>query len=122
MQSQGKFDQVALLDIAQKQGIDSTRLKLEMDKPEITAELDNNRRLGEELGIHGTPALIINDQIVPGAMSYDELKKLISATNAPVKHAGQQAEDLMLNQPFLPTHNAHDRCVAGIYLAARVAC
>jgi protein-disulfide isomerase len=80
MHLQGKFDQVALEDAARKVGVDSTRLKLEMEKPEITAELDSNRALGDQLQIHGTPALILNDQIYPGAMSYEELKKLIAAT------------------------------------------
>jgi protein-disulfide isomerase len=82
MKHQGKFDEKSVMDIAKKQGIDATKLKSEMAKPEITAILDKNREMAQALGISGTPALIIGDEIAPGAVSYDELRKMIENVRA----------------------------------------
>ena len=43
-----------------------------------TQEIDNNIKLAEELGIRGTPAIILPDgRLVPGALPSEELLKLI---------------------------------------------
>ncbi len=78
MKHEGKYDEKSLLDMGKKLGIDTAKLKTEMAKPEITATLDKNAALAEELGIRGTPALIVGDQLAPGAMPYEEMKKLIA--------------------------------------------
>jgi protein-disulfide isomerase len=82
MKNQGKFDEKTVMDIAKKQGIDTSKLKAEMARPEITAILDKNRAMAEALGISGTPALIIGDEVTPGAVSYDELRKMIENVRA----------------------------------------
>jgi protein-disulfide isomerase len=78
MKFDGKYEEKSLLELAKKLGINGDKLKAEMAKPEIAAELDKNRALAEELGIHGTPALIIGDELSPGAMPYDDLKKAVA--------------------------------------------
>ena len=82
MQTSGKFDDATLADIAKKQGIDAQTLKNGMAKKDVTAELDKNRALAEDLGIRGTPAILIGDQMIPGAISYDELKKMVDDTRS----------------------------------------
>jgi protein-disulfide isomerase len=77
MAHEGKYDEKSLLDIAKKLGINTEKLKAEIPKAEVTAELDKNRQLAEEIGIRGTPALIIGSELYPGAMPYDEMKKAV---------------------------------------------
>ena len=77
MNGSGKFDEPFLLSAAKKAGIDEDKLKAEMAKTDITAELDKNRAIGQDVGIHGTPALLIGDRMVSGAMSYEDLKKAV---------------------------------------------
>lgn len=36
-------------------------------------------RIGTLLGVQGTPATLIGKQLVPGAISYDELERLVKA-------------------------------------------
>ncbi|EOD56249.1 DsbA family protein [Aeromonas molluscorum] len=50
-------------------------------KPEdkATEELRTSLRLGTLLGVQGTPATLIGSQLVPGAISYDELERLVKA-------------------------------------------
>jgi len=77
MKSSGKFDDKLIADIAKKVGIDEKKLKKEMENPDITKELDNNRTMAEELGITGTPAMVIGNVIIPGAIEHDDLTKMI---------------------------------------------
>ncbi len=79
MKHEGKFDEKSMLEIAKKLGINGEKLKAEAAKPEITAILDKNRALGEDMGIRGTPAFVIGNEFTPGAMGYDDLKKAIDA-------------------------------------------
>lgn len=39
--------------------------------------LRSNLKLAEQLGIQGTPATLIGDQMIPGAISYQELEEIV---------------------------------------------
>ena len=82
MSASGKFDEKAIGAIAKKLDIDMTKLKAEMAKPEIAAMLDKNRELGEALGVHGTPAIVIGNDLFPGAMPYADLKKAVETARS----------------------------------------
>lgn len=82
MKSTGRFDEKMLLDLAEKEGVDSKKMKAEMERPEINAMLEKNRRMADDLGIRGTPAIVTGDQLVAGAMSYEDLKKLVEGIRA----------------------------------------
>ena len=49
-----------------------------MDDPTLAAELRRNLALGQILGINGTPAFMIGNGILPGAVPVEELERLIS--------------------------------------------
>jgi protein-disulfide isomerase len=78
MKSNGTFDEKMLLDTAKGLGINTAKLKEEMEKPEITVDLTKDHKLAKELNVQGTPALVIGNQLYPGAIPYDQLKKLIA--------------------------------------------
>ncbi|MDX1975819.1 MAG: DsbA family protein [Rickettsiales bacterium] len=82
MKGTGRFDEKSLLEIAKKLGVNGEKLKAEMAKPELVAELDKTRAVADDMGLRGTPAIIINDQVFPGALSYDELKKEVDKARA----------------------------------------
>lgn len=42
-----------------------------------TEELRNSLRIGTLLGVQGTPATLIGNQLVPGALPYDQLEQLV---------------------------------------------
>lgn len=44
-----------------------------------TEELRNSLRIGTLLGVQGTPATLIGNQLVPGALSYEQLEQLVKA-------------------------------------------
>lgn len=67
-----------VLQIAAQVGLDAARLEKDMADPAVAKTLARNARLGEALGIRGTPALIVGTALVPGAADLDALKRLVA--------------------------------------------
>jgi protein-disulfide isomerase len=65
-------------DAAQRLGLDWKRLEHDMDDPAIQARIDTNLKLARTIGIEGTPALVIGQDLVPGAVDMAELQKAIA--------------------------------------------
>jgi protein-disulfide isomerase len=65
--------------VAGSVGVDVERLKRDMAAPDIDRILKANTNLASALDIRGTPGFVIGDEIVPGAISLDDLKHLIDA-------------------------------------------
>ena len=70
------------LKIAGASGLDVERLKKDMAAPEISRMLEANADLAEELGINGTPAFIVGDNLAPGAVDAATLEKMIAEARA----------------------------------------
>ena len=77
MALKGQIDDEAVFKVAGSVGIDVDQLRRDMTDPAIDKSLKANFHLAEALDIRGTPGFVIGDDIVPGAISLDELKKLI---------------------------------------------
>jgi len=60
---------------AEKLGLDWTKLERDMAAPAIQDQIDANLKLAKALDIEGTPALVIGNQIVPGALDLADLQK-----------------------------------------------
>jgi protein-disulfide isomerase len=63
----GQVDEASALRVAEKLGLDIARLGKDMNVPEISMEIEGNRRLAAKLGIQGTPYFLVGDRTVPGA-------------------------------------------------------
>jgi protein-disulfide isomerase len=66
----------------QRLGLDWPRIEHDMSDPAIQSRLDGNIRLSRELGIQGTPALIVGQDLIPGAAELPELQKAVAAARA----------------------------------------
>lgn len=82
MDTTGAFNDQTLEAIAKKQNLSWDKIKKEMDSPEIKALLDANHALAEDLGIRGTPAVLVGTQFIPGAIPLEQLKKAIADARA----------------------------------------
>lgn len=74
----GSFDEQRIMQVAQSVGLSPATARQEMDDPTLAAELRRNLALGQILGINGTPAFMIGNGILPGAVPVEELERLIS--------------------------------------------
>ncbi len=79
MSLKGQIDDAAVFKVAASVGLDTERLKRDMAAPEIDRILRDNQKLADALDISGTPGFVIGNEIVPGAISIDEMKALIEA-------------------------------------------
>jgi len=64
---------------AERVGLEWQRLRREMDEPAITRRIDANIALARALNIQGTPALVIGDTIIPGAVDLAQLEAAVAA-------------------------------------------
>jgi len=78
MEFNGKLDRDRIMEIAVSVGLDLPRLQKDMEDPKLKAIIDRNMALASALGVRGTPAFVIGDQFVPGAVDAETLKRLIS--------------------------------------------
>jgi protein-disulfide isomerase len=60
---------------AERVGLDWTRLRRDMDDPAVERRIQSNLRLAGALGIEGTPALVIGETLVPGAVDLPALER-----------------------------------------------
>ena len=80
----GRLSEPAVIERAAAVGLDVERLRRDMDDPAIEAYLEETAQLAAALGIGGTPAFVIGDTLVPGAVDGDRLNAII----AQVRSAG----------------------------------
>ncbi len=77
MAVRGQLTEEAVLTVARGQGLDLDRLKRDMQDPAIEKTIAGNRELAERIGIRGTPAFVVGDDLAPGAIDPASLKAMI---------------------------------------------
>jgi len=78
MQSRGRLSERKILDVAAEIGLDVERLRAAMADPGIDKVLARNAELARALDINGTPAFVIGEKVVPGAVDLETLTALVS--------------------------------------------
>ena len=78
MTDRGAVTEAKVLKVAEKLGIKPAVMKKAMADKAIDTALARNFKLAEALNINGTPAFVIGDQLVPGAIDRATLIKLIA--------------------------------------------
>lgn len=69
----------SLRETATRLGLDSARMIRDMDDPAIKARLEANVALAQQIGIQGTPAMVIGSTLLAGAVDVGELRQAIAA-------------------------------------------
>ncbi len=67
---------------ADRLGLDGNRLLRDMDDPAIKARLDANVALAQQLGLQGTPALIVGKTLIAGMVEIGDLQRAVAAARA----------------------------------------
>lgn len=78
MSHRGRLDESAVFRILGDAGLDVTKLKADMEAPAVAKAIESNLLLADKLGIRGTPAFIIGDELAPGAIKLDEMKRMVA--------------------------------------------
>ena len=68
--------------VAERIGLDAGRLRADMNSATPQRMFQRNFQLAQELGIRGTPAFVIGEQVIPGAIDIQRLRQLIAEERA----------------------------------------
>jgi protein-disulfide isomerase len=80
--SRGQVDKAVALKAAADLGLNPITLEMGMNTPDVTSVLEQSYKIADGLKITGTPTFIIGDEIIPGAVGLDELKKRVANMRA----------------------------------------
>jgi protein-disulfide isomerase len=79
MDYRGEYSAEKLAEFAGKVGVSADALKSEMAKEWVEKELQDVAALADKLGVQGTPAIVIGEELIPGAMEYKAMEFRIKA-------------------------------------------
>lgn len=74
----GLLDEKSIFAIAKKVGLNIKKLKKDMASEEIETAIENSSNIAEILGVQGTPAFIIGDNLYRGAMGLENIRAKIN--------------------------------------------
>lgn len=74
----GKADKARALAVAKEVGLDMKRIDADMASEETKMSLEETLKLGEDLGLNGTPSYIVGSDVVVGAVGLDALRSKVS--------------------------------------------
>ena len=77
METKGRLSEKKIFEIASSLGLNTSKLKEDAVSEEIENILNYNKMLAKRLEISGTPAFVIGQNIIPGAINKAEFKELI---------------------------------------------
>jgi protein-disulfide isomerase len=80
--AEGRPSETAIGNALAKSGVDSAAVKALAASPQIDQEIRANLELQRSLNLTGTPSWIVGDQLLNGAVGYDELKAAIAEARA----------------------------------------
>ena len=86
LENPGQANEASALRVAERLGLDMTRLKKDMLAPEVKKEIDATHALANKMGIQGTPHFIVGDRIIAGAP--ENLLELLNKNAAEVRNEG----------------------------------
>lgn len=68
---------------AVKTGLDWDRLQKDMEDPSVQQRIDANLALAHKLDIQGTPAYVVGERMLPGAVTVAELQDAVAEVRRP---------------------------------------
>jgi protein-disulfide isomerase len=85
MATKGIQNEAQVMEIAKSVGLDTTRLKQDMQDPTIMAAIGEGHELATALGINGTPTFVLDDQVLPNV---ENLKEALASATAEIRANG----------------------------------
>jgi protein-disulfide isomerase len=77
MSKKPNVDDATMRELAAQAGLDLDRMKADMNSPEFDAEIKRTFEIAKTLGLSGTPAFIVGNELVPGATDLETLQAMV---------------------------------------------
>ena len=78
----GQVSEAAIMTAARTAQLNLEQLREDMDSPATNAIIDRTRASAAALDLNGTPALVVGETIIPGAVSTEKLQDVINLERA----------------------------------------
>jgi protein-disulfide isomerase len=78
MSGRGQVDKARALSAAKEVGLDVARIERDLGGDEVRVSIEESFSLAEKLGLNGTPAYVIGNDVVVGAVGVDALREKIN--------------------------------------------
>jgi protein-disulfide isomerase len=78
MSGRGQVDKARALAAAKQAGLDVARIERDLGGEEVRASLEESFKLADKLGVNGTPAYVIGNDVVVGAVGVEALREKIN--------------------------------------------
>ncbi|PXW72472.1 protein-disulfide isomerase [Loktanella sp. PT4BL] len=78
MEMRGRAEEASILALARSIGLDVDQLREDMQSDAVNSHIAASDQLAQNLGFTGTPAFVIGDALVPGAIPLAELQQYIA--------------------------------------------
>lgn len=79
MTEPGTLSEETVFAVAEDLGLDLDRLRADMGSPKIARALEEVYALAQKIGVRGTPAFVIGEEFIPGAISIEAMKEKVAA-------------------------------------------
>ncbi|HEX2726208.1 MAG TPA: DsbA family protein, partial [Beijerinckiaceae bacterium] len=80
METRGRVNGERASAVAKEMGLDMARLQKDLESEEPRAAIQENLMLGDKLGLTGTPAFVIGEEIIAGAVGVEPIRKVVAST------------------------------------------
>ena len=78
-QNSKSLNRAYLITLAKKIGIEANAFQVCLNDTDITRQVEEDVKTAQELSINGTPTLILNGEVIEGAVNFSTIKKKIDA-------------------------------------------
>src|SRR5271165_1622479 len=79
--SHGPVGKAEAMAVAKELGLDMDRLARDMESADVKTGLDETMQLADSLQINGTPTFVLGQDLVVGAVGYDDLKSKVDSVH-----------------------------------------
>lgn len=73
MEHRGSKSEASLIKMAEDLGLDVDKMKADANSEKVKTQINQNVRIAREMGVQGTPAFIVDDQLFRGYIGEDAL-------------------------------------------------
>jgi protein-disulfide isomerase len=81
LNSHGPVGKAEALAVAKEMGADMDRLNKDIESPDVAAGLAEVMHMADSLQINGTPTFVVGQEVVVGAVGYDQLKQKLDSVH-----------------------------------------
>lgn len=77
MNTNSRLSKEGVQEAAKAVGLDLDQLQKDMASPEVQQELERANVWAQRLGVNGTPAFVIGEELIPGAIDGNRMKQFV---------------------------------------------